>query len=189
MKELKILYTISTYAFVIALIFVGGMYAGTKIIHRLNDGELAELADDFESDLGRARDEYRKQAELLERANQYLKDSIVEREGEAEHDKGRIDQLATTVERFQVAARESLDETGDIEKTIQRIEESADGIGEDVRDLRSEVQRVQEGKRDSDWWFATGEYDPEDQWRRLIDRLNRGHLYRSLQVREKNALP
>ena len=183
MKDLKILYTISTYAFVIALIFVGGMYAGTKLIHHLNDTELTELADDFESDLRIVHEEYRKQAELLECANQYLKDSIVEREGEAEHDKERINSLATTVKRLQVAARKSLDKAGGMEKTIQRIEQATNGIGKDIRGLRKEVQRIQASKRDSNWFVKTGEYNSEDQWRSFIDGTNSDYLYRSLQIK------
>ena len=175
---MKTLYTLSTCMIIIAILFLGGMYVGTKIVTRLNDDELAELADDFESKLGIVHDEYRKQARLLKRANQYLKDSIVERNRETEHDKERIDNLTGTVERLQIAARASLDETGNITKTIQRIEQATNGIGEDLQGLRNEVQRIQRSERNEDWWFSTGKYNPEDWWRRLIDRYNRDFLYR-----------
>jgi len=178
MKDLKILYTISTYAFVIALIFVGGMYAGTKIISRLNDDELAELADNFESDLAGIRDEYRKTIGLLEQANKHLEDSAVEREQEANSDKQRISNLEGTVERLQAPIGFAFTEIKSAQDTVQQIEESTDGIRKDIQSLRSKVQKIQESKRNSNWWFTTGEYNPEDQWRRLIDRINHNYLYR-----------
>ena len=177
-RKVKILYTLSTCMIIIALLFLGGMYVGTKIIGRLNDDELAELADDFESELGIIRDEYREQARILKRANQYLKDSIVERNRETEHDKERINNLESTVERLQIATGESLDEIGNIARTIQQIEQAANGIGEDIQGLRKEVQRIQRSERNEDWWFSTGKYNPEDWWRHLISRYNRDFLYR-----------
>lgn len=173
---MKTLYTLSICAFVAALLFLGGMYVGTKIVTRLNDTELTELADDYESKLGRLHEEFGKQRKLLERANQYLEDSIVERDAEIKHDRERIEHLTESTKRIQAAARESLEEAGNIAKTIQRIEQAADGIGEDIQGLRNELQRIQESERDSDWFIKTGEYDPEDWWRRFISRYNRDHL-------------
>lgn len=181
-SEMKTLYTLSTCVFVAVLIFLGGMYAGTKIVSRLNDDELTELADDFESDLGAVREAFGRQTRLLERANQYLKDSAIERITETEHDRERIGDLESTVERLQSAARASLDEAGDIAETIRRIEQTANGIGEDIQGIRSEVQKIQKGKRERDWFTTTGEYDPEDQWKRLVDRHSRDFLYRNLQI-------
>ncbi len=180
---MKTLYTLSTCMFIATILFLGGMYVGTKIVSRLNDDELIELADGFESELAIIRDKYRKQIELFERANQYLKDSIVERIAENKQDRERVKYLESTVEQIQIAARESLNEVGNIGKTIQRIKESTDGIGKDIRGLRSEVQRIQEGNRSENWWFSTGEYNPEDQWRSLIDRLNRDFLYSNFQIK------
>lgn len=183
MKELKILYRISTYTFVIALIFLGGMYAGTKIVSRLNDDELTELADDFEFDLAGVRNEYRKTIGLLKQANKYLEDSAVERKQEADSDKQRINDLEGTVERLQAPIGFAFTEIRGAQDTVQRIEESANGIGEDLEGLRKEVQRIQESKRDSNWWSATGEYDPEDRWRNLVDRHSRDLLHLNFQVK------
>ena len=92
--------------------------------------------------------------------------------------------LFRSVERLQAPIGFAFTEIKSAQDTVQQIEESANSIRGDVQSLRSEVQKIQESKRNSDWWSAIGEYNPEDQWRRLIDRLNRDYLHRNFQINE-----
>ena len=172
------LYKLSACAIVCAIIFLGGMYVGTKIIGRLNDNELTELADDYESDLRAVHDEYRETVRLLEQANRYLEESAIERESETVNDKQRISDLEGTVERLQTSTGSAFMEIKGAEETVQRIEEATSGIREDVQGIRKRLQEIQRSKRDEDWFTFTREHNPEDWWRRLISRYNRDFLYR-----------
>jgi methyl-accepting chemotaxis protein len=134
------------WAFIFLIVFGGGIFVGTQIIKRLNSDDLTKLADDYESNLERVREQYRATIKLLEQSNQHSADSIAELERTHADDTQRIGELESTVERLQAPIGESLNEIGGIEDTVQRIKEATSGIGRDVQGLRKEVQRLQTSK-------------------------------------------
>jgi len=127
-----------------AAAFVGGLLVGTQIINQFTDADLIELADSYESRIGKLRNEHRREIELFKRANKYLELSIVNRNKQLESDNRRIKGLEKTVTRLQIGVRTSLDSLGDFKRTIQRIKEATYSIGEDVQGIRNNFLRVPE---------------------------------------------
>jgi len=146
MKEINIL----LIAFILLALFFGGYFVYTTLFVPHVDVDTVKLADDYKSELGELRTKYRIQAELFARANQYLKNSIKERDREIREDRQIIRSLEDRATELQIETRKSIDKTGDITETIHRIETATDDIGSYFQFLKFEIRRIQEehGKED-----------------------------------------